>query len=79
MKPSKNSKYNVSLRIKVLMAERKVNSVGDLHKMLTDQRVDISYSQLARVVANTGKHLNIDLLKGLAMLFDCSVRDLFEE
>ena len=69
----------VVLRIKILMAEQDIASVDALHKKLIDAGVDISYSQLARVVADAGKRLNVDLLEGLATIFDCQVRDLFAE
>src|SRR3990167_3334430 len=69
----------VVLRIKILMAEQDIASVVALHKKLIDAGVDISYSQLARVVADAGKRLNVDLLEGLATIFNCQVRDLFAE
>jgi len=78
---SKKPKYTakVVLRIKTLMAENDIPSVDALHKRLIGAGVDISYSQLARVVADAGKRLNIDLLEGLATIFRCQVRDLFAE
>jgi hypothetical protein len=75
--PRSKPGYKVVLRIKVLMAERDIASVDELHRRLISHGVDISYSQLARVVANTGKRLNTDLLEGLANVFDCPVRELF--
>lgn len=76
-KPKHTAK--VVLRIKILMAENHIGSVDALHKRLIEGGVDISYSQLARVVADSGKRLNVDLLEGLATLFRCQVRDLFAE
>lgn len=61
------------------MAEHDIRFVTDLWKKLTVIGVDISHSQLTRVVNNSTKTLNIDLLEGLATLFDCPVSSLFKD
>jgi hypothetical protein len=67
------------LRVQVLMAEHDIRFVTDLWKRLTAMGVDISHSQLTRVVNNSTKSLSIDLLEGLATLFDCPVSSLFKD
>ena len=67
------------LRVQVLMAEHDIRFVTDLWKRLTAMGVEISHSQLTRVVNNSTKSLSIDLLEGLATLFDCPVASLFKD
>ena len=67
------------LRVHVLMAEHDIRFVTELWKRLTAMGVEISHSQLTRVVNNSTKSLSIDLLEGLATLFDCPVSSLFKD
>ena len=67
------------LRVHVLMAEHDIRFVTDLWKQLTAMGVEISHSQLTRVVNNSTRSLSIDLLEGLATLFDCPVASLFKD
>lgn len=67
------------LRVQVLMAEHDIRFVTELWKRLNVMGVDISHSQLTRVVNNSTKSLSIDLLEGLATLFDCPVSSLFKD
>jgi len=68
-----------TLRVNVLMAEHDIRFVTELWKRLTAMGVEISHSQLTRVVNNSTKSLSIDLLEGLATLFDCPVSSLFKD
>ena len=72
-------RHRAVLRVQVLMAEHDIRFVTDLWKKLTVNGVEISHSQLTRVVNNSTKTLNIDLLEGLATLFDCPVSHLFKD
>ncbi|PWF49267.1 helix-turn-helix domain-containing protein [Massilia glaciei] len=67
------------LRIQVLMAEHEIRFVTELWTRLHAMGVEISHSQLTRVVNNSTKSLSIDLLEGLATLFDCPVSNLFKD
>lgn len=78
-KPPLAPKRKAVLRVQVLMAEHDIRFVTDLWKRLTAMGVDISHSQLTRVVNNSTKSLSIDLLEGLATLFDCPVSSLFKD
>jgi DNA-binding Xre family transcriptional regulator len=72
-------KYRVTLRLHALMAERRIRFVTDLWKLLNALgTVEISHSQLTRVVNNQANKLDVALLEGLATVFDCPVADLFE-
>ncbi|MFL6656692.1 MAG: helix-turn-helix domain-containing protein [Massilia sp.] len=82
MSPSKKHTHpprKATLRVHLLMAEHDIRFVTDLWKLLTAMGVEISHSQLTRVVNNSTKSLSIDLLEGLATLFDCPVSSLFKE
>lgn len=69
----------VVLRVNVLMAEHGYRFAGDLWKALRELEVDISYSQLTRVINNSQKALNVELLEGLATLFNCQISELFKD
>ena len=72
-------RHRALLRVQVLMAEHDIRFVTELWKRLNAMGVEISHSQLTRVVNNSTKSLSIDLLEGLATLFDCPVASLFKE
>lgn len=78
-KPQRPPERKAVLRVHVLMAEHDIRFVTELWKRLTAMGVDISHSQLTRVVNNSTKSLSIDLLEGLATLFDCPVASLFKD
>ncbi len=78
-KPSLAPSRKAILRVNVLMAEHDIRFVTELWKRLNAMGVDISHSQLTRVVNNSTKSLSIDLLEGLATLFDCPVSSLFKD
>ena len=71
--------HKAVLRVQALMAEHEIRFVTDLWKRLAANGVEISHAQLTRVVNNSTKSLSIDLLEGLAALFDCPVASLFKE
>lgn len=78
-KPKLAPERKATLRVNVLMAEHDIRFVTELWKRLTAMGVEISHSQLTRVVNNSTKSLSIDLLEGLATLFDCPVSSLFKD
>lgn len=77
--PTPGAPRKAVLRVQVLMAEHDIRFVTELWKRLTAMGVEISHSQLTRVVNNSTKSLSIDLLEGLATLFDCPVASLFKD
>lgn len=78
-RPAAATERKATLRVQVLMAEHDIRFVTELWKRLTAMGVEISHSQLTRVVNNSTKSLSIDLLEGLATLFDCPVSGLFKD
>ena len=71
--------HKVVLRIPTLMAIHRIRFVTDLWKhLMALGTVEISHSQLTRVVNNTANKLDVPLLEALATVFDCPVADLFE-
>ncbi len=77
-KPFKaKKKHQAMLRIDALMQEHGYRFDKDLWRALSALGIDISYSQLTRVVKNSSKHLNVDLLEGFATIFNCKVSELF--
>ena len=78
-KPPPAPQRKALLRVQVLMAEHDIRFVTELWKRLAAMGVEISHSQLTRVVNNSTKSLSIDLLEGLATLFNCPVSSLFKD
>lgn len=69
----------VRLRIHALGHEHGYKSIMDLWKKLQSMGVEISHSQLTRIANNTADMLDKRLLAAFAVIFNCSVRDLFYE
>jgi hypothetical protein len=69
----------VRLRIHALGHENGYKSVMDIWKKLNSMGYEISHSQLTRIANNTADMLDKRLLAALAVIFNCSVRDLFYE
>lgn len=69
---------HIRLRIKELMVERGVTSVVALHAMLREAGVEISHSQLTRIVNNESELLNVNVINGLLTVLRCDADRLFE-
>lgn len=67
------------MHARVLMAKRGVRNVSALHRMLVAAGVEISRSQLTRIVDNHATLLNLSVVNGLMRVLDCSVQELFGE
>jgi hypothetical protein len=65
------------LAIKEKMAERGIPSVVALHALLRDTGVDISHSQLTRIVNNDSELLNLAVVNGLLTILRCDADELF--
>jgi len=65
------------LAIKERMAERGISSVVALHALLRDIGVDISHSQLTRIVNNDSELLNLAVVNGLLTILRCDADELF--
>lgn len=65
------------LAIKERMADRGVPSVVALHALLREVGVDISHSQLTRIVNNESELLNLAVVGGLMTVLRCDADALF--
>ena len=65
-------------RIRVHMARCGIRSVSALARKLNDVGVEISDSQLGRVLDNKSEHLSLPLFGGLMQILECQVADLLE-
>ena len=59
------------------MADRGIPSVVALHALLRETGVDISHSQLTRIVNNESELLNLAVVNGLLTVLRCDAADLF--
>ena len=65
------------LAIKEQMAVRGISSVVALHALLREIGVDISHSQLTRIVNNESELLNLAVMNGLMTVLRCDATELF--
>ena len=63
-------------RTRVVMAERGIRSVSALRRKLEDLGVDISESQLGRIIDGKSSHFNSVVVGGLLTALDCGLNDL---
>lgn len=63
-------------RLRVMMAERGITTVTELHRRLEPLGVKISTQQLNRVVSEIPQRLNTDLLAALLTVLKCTPNDL---
>ena len=63
-------------RTRVVMAERGIRSVSALCRKLDALGVDISESQLGRIIDGKSSHFNAKVLGGLLTALDCGLNDL---
>lgn len=63
-------------RTRVVMAERGIRSVSALCRKLDELGVDISESQLARIIDGKSSHFNSKVVGGLLTALDCGLNDL---
>ena len=65
------------LRAKELMAQRDIKTAVALHALLRENGVDISHSQLTRILNNDAELLNVNVINGLLTVLRCDTSDLF--
>lgn len=69
----------VVLKVRVLMAQRSIRSSAALHRLLASAGVEISNSQLLRIIDNKSTRLNMEVVDALLNIFQCPACDLFGE
>lgn len=63
-------------RTRVVMAERGIRSVSALCRKLDALGVNISESQLGRIIDGKSSHFNAKVVGGLLTALDCGLNDL---
>ena len=63
-------------RARVVMAERGIRSVSALSRRLNSLGVDISESQLGRIIDGKSSHFNAAVVGALLTALDCGLSDL---
>lgn len=63
-------------RLRDLMADHGLYSTTALSPLLTERGIDLSPSQVHRLVTQTPERLSLPLLAALCDIFDCSPADL---
>jgi DNA-binding Xre family transcriptional regulator len=59
-----------------MMAERKINTVTELQRLLEESGYSITVSQLTRIAKSRPTRISADLLDHLLAVLKCSVGDL---
>jgi len=59
------------------MAQRDIKTAVALHALLRENGVDISHSQLTRILNNDAELLNVNVINGLLTVLRCDTSDLF--
>ncbi|HTD06643.1 helix-turn-helix transcriptional regulator [Undibacterium sp.] len=72
-------KLRAYLRVRELMAIRRIHKTSTLLKMLISAGVDISESQFSRVVNNKTDSWKREHLDGLCQVLNCSIGELIGE
>lgn len=65
-------------RLRAVMAERGMFSTTELRPLLAARGIDLSLSQVYRLVVATPERLNLRTLMALLDIFDCTMDDLIE-
>jgi DNA-binding Xre family transcriptional regulator len=63
-------------RVRVMMAERRIKTVTELRKQLEEVGVEISTTQLSRIVDALPTRISSEVLAGLTTVLRCEVGDL---
>ena len=63
-------------RVRVMMAERRIKTVTELRKQLEEVGVEISTTQLSRIVDALPARLSSEVLAGLTTVLRCDIGDL---
>lgn len=74
--PAKSEPRTLRWNTRVLMAQRGVRSVAELCRQLQPLGVDISESQLSRIIDGKSSHFNAEVVAALVTALDCQLSDL---
>lgn len=74
--PMPSSPPLLDWRIRVMMAERGIKTIAELQRLLSEAGVQISATQLARIVDGQALRISTQVLAGLAIVLDCEIQNL---
>jgi len=63
-------------RLKILLAERDIDTAVELHRRLEEVGVPISAVQLGRIIKEPPARLSMEVLRGLITVLQCNISDL---
>lgn len=63
-------------RLAVLMAEKEIKSVSELHRMIQNKGMTISRRTLDKFYNNQNNNISYDTLETLCIILDCELHDL---
>ncbi len=66
----------IKWRLKVLLAERDIDTATDLQRRLREIGIEISAVQLSRIIKEAPARLNMEVLYGLITVLQCDIGDL---
>ncbi|XXG30989.1 MAG: helix-turn-helix transcriptional regulator [Ferrovum myxofaciens] len=69
-------KRRLSWRLRVMMAERKINTATELQRLLEKSGFQITSSQLTRIIRDRPDRISSDLLDHLLEVLRCDIGDL---
>lgn len=71
-----NRRVEYSWRLREIMAARGLNNISELIPLLVERGIDLSPSQLYRMLGQRPDRMSLALLGALCDALDCSVEDL---
>jgi putative transcriptional regulator len=63
-------------RLAVLMAEKNIKSISELHRMIQGKDMTISRRTLDKFYNNQNNNISYDTLETLCTILDCQLHDL---
>lgn len=63
-------------RLAIVMAEKNIKSVSELHRMVQDKGLTISRRTLDKFYNNLNNNISYDTLETLCNVLDCELHDL---
>ncbi|MFS0591745.1 helix-turn-helix transcriptional regulator [Cytobacillus horneckiae] len=63
-------------RLAVLMAEKEIKSVSELHRMIQNKGMTISRRTLDKFYNNQNNNISYDTLETLCTILDCELHEL---
>lgn len=72
------AKLGYRWRLREVMASRQMFATTDLRPLLAERGIELSASQVYRLVTDTPERLSLPILMALLDILDCRIEDLIE-